>query len=418
MEPRAVIERWLDRTDLRETLQSLVRIPSVTGEEDAAQAYLAGRLEGLGGRLDCWRVEPEALRGRPGFPGCRIARSRLNLVASFEGSCPGPTLILNGHIDTVTPGQPERWSGPPYDGRLSEGRVYGRGACDMKGGLAAILAAVRAVRSSGLRLRGRLLVQSVIGEEDGGVGTFAALERGHRGDAVIVCEPTRLAVVPAQAGVTLFRITVRGQSAHGCVRQEGVSALERFLPVHAALLELEQERNRRLRHPLFAGTDCPWPLSIGLLRAGEWPAIVPESLSCEGRLGVAVGESLARARGELEEAVRRAAAADPWLQLHPPSVEWIGGVWEGAETPLDHPIVASLSRSLAALRGRPAAVEGAPYGSDLRLFTNRAAIPGVLFGPGDIRLAHFTDEYVRLEEVAEAAICLGLTILEYCGVAA
>lgn len=286
----------------------------------------------------------------------------------------------------------------------------------MKGGLAAILAAVRAVRRAGIRLKGKVVVQSVIGEEDGGVGTFAALQRGHRGDAVIVCEPTRLAVVPAQAGVTLFRITVPGRSAHGCVRHEGVSALERFLPIHAALLALERERNRRLRHPLYAGMEFPWPLSIGLVQAGSWPAIVPESLSCEGRIGVAVGETIAQARRELEETVRKAGAADPWLVAHPPTVEWIGGLWQGAETPLDHPIVGSLSGAVAAFRGRPAEVEGAPYGSDLRLFTNHAGIPGVLFGPGDIRLAHFTDEYVRVDEVEAAAICLGMTILNYCGV--
>ncbi len=338
----------LDRRGLLETLQALIRIPSVTGEEDAAQEYIARRMQELGGEMDCWRVEPEALRTAAGFPGARVFAPRDNVVATFPGVAPGPTLVLNGHIDTVTAGQPERWTQDPFGGQLIEGRVYGRGACDMKGGLAAILGAVQAVRRSGLRLKGALSVQSVVGEEDGGVGSYAALQRGHRGDAVIVCEPTRLAVVPAQAGVTLFRITVHGRSAHGCVRQEG--------------------------------------------------------------------ESIADARRELEEQVRIAAGADPWLIDHPPTVEWIGGVWQGTETPAGHPIVQTLSRSVAGTLGRPADVRGVPYGSDLRLFCNDAGVPGVLFGPGDIRLAHFTDECVPLEEVELAACCLADTIVEYCGI--
>ncbi len=406
----------LDRQALCETLQTLIRIPSVTGEEDAAQAYIARRLQDLGGEVDCWRVEPEALRTAAGFPGARVFAPRDNVVATFRGAGPGPTLVLNGHIDTVTAGQPERWTQDPFGGQLIGGKVYGRGACDMKGGLAAMLGAVQAIRRSGVRLKGALSVQSVIGEEDGGIGTHAALQRGHRGDAAIVCEPTGLAVVPAQAGVTLFRITVRGRSAHGCVRQEGVSAFERFLPIHTALLELERDRNRRLRHPLYAGMEFPWPLSIGMVQAGTWPAIVPETLVCEGRIGVAVGESITDARRELAARVRAVADADPWLVDHPPTVEWIGGVWQGTETPAEHPIVQALSGSVAETLGRPTAVRGAPYGSDLRLFTNDACVPGVLFGPGDIRLAHFTDECVPLEEVEQAACCLADTILEYCGV--
>jgi len=412
----AQLAEHVDREWLVQTLAALVRIPSVTGEEDAAQEWMGERLKELGGEVDAWRPDLAALQRQPGFPGARVLSPRLNVVGTFAGTGGGPTLTLNGHIDTVSAGDEARWTHPPFAGEVADGRLYGRGATDMKGGLVAMLGVVRLIRKAGLRLKGTVQIQSVFGEEDGGSGAFAALLREHKGDAVIVCEPTQLAVVPAQAGVTLFRITVPGKAAHGCVREEGVSAFERFLPIHAALKALEEERNRTLRHPLYERMGLPWPLSIGIVQAGIWPAIVPERLTAEGRIGVALGERIEEVRRQVEETVRRTADADPWLALHPPTVEWIGGVWEGAETSLSHPLVQTLRQAVGEATGKPPLVQGAAYGSDLRLFTNNFGIPGVLFGPGDIRLAHFTDESVSLAEVETAALALAATVCEYCGV--
>ena len=150
---------------------------------------------------------------------------------------------------------------------MHEGRVYGRGSVDMKGGLACALFAVKAIRDAGIALRGSVLVESVIGEEDGGIGTLAACLRGYRADGAVVVEPTELKVAPAQAGALTFRITVPGLSAHACVREEGVSAVEKFLPVHAALLALERERNHAVRDPLFRRYRLPFALSLGRLEA-------------------------------------------------------------------------------------------------------------------------------------------------------
>lgn len=159
----------------------------------------------------------------------------------------------------------------------------------------------------------------------------------------------------------------------------------------------------------------PWPLSIGIVQAGIWPAIVPERLVAEGRIGVALGERIEDVRRQVEETVRRAASADPWLTQHPPTVEWVGGVWQGTETSATHPLVETLKRAVGEVVGRPPVVRGATYGSDLRLFTNDFGIPGVLFGPGDIRQAHFTDESVPIAEVESAARALAVTMVEFCG---
>ncbi len=416
MDHISVLQPCIDAPWLRGTLTEFVRIPSVTGEEDAAQERMARVLAELGATVDAWRPDVAALQNERGYPGARVSTPRLNVVGDFRGTGGGPTLILNGHIDTVSPGDEGRWAQPPYAATVIGDRLYGRGAADMKGGLVAALGAVRAVRRAGLRLKGSVQVQSVIGEEDGGLGAFAALKRGHRGDAAIVCEPTALAIVPGHAGVTIFRITVPGRAAHGCVREEGVSAFERFLPIHSALKALEERRNRTLRHPLYEGQRLPWPLSIGIVQAGIWPAIVPERLVCEGRIGVAIGEDIGEARRQLEATVAEAAAADAWLRDHRPTVEWIGGTWQGTATDSAHPVVHMLTRAVTDATGRTPAVHGATYGSDLRLFTNDFGIPGVLFGPGDIRLAHFTDEYISLAEVETATLALAIMIAEYCGV--
>lgn len=406
----------IDRTWLVETLSTLIKIPSVTGEEDAAQEWMAKTLRDLGADVTAWRMDVDALVGQPGFPGARVLTPRENVVGTFAGSGTGPTLVLNGHIDTVSAGDETRWVHPPFSAGMVGDRIYGRGAADMKGGLTAILGAVRAIRRARLSLAGSVQVQSVVGEEDGGLGAFAVLQRGYKGDAVIVCEPTELAVVPAHAGVTLFRITVPGRAAHGCVRGEGVSAFEKFLPIHAALKDLEADRNRRLRHPLYEGMALPWPLSIGIVQSGIWPAIVPERLVAEGRIGVALGERVEDVRSQVEGTVRRAAAADPWLVEHPPTIEWVGGVWQGTETSPEHPLIRVLTHAVGGTTGKPPSVRGATYGSDLRLFTNNFGVPGVLFGPGDIRQAHFTDESIAIAEVEAAALALAVTIAVYCGV--
>ena len=318
------------------------------------------------------------------------------------------------------------WTAPPFEPVVRSGQIYGRGAVDMKGGLCCALSAAKAIHDAGIGLHGRLSVASVVGEEDGGAGTLATLLRGHRADGAIVVEPTRLAVVPAQAGSLMFRLVVRGLSAHSCVREEGVSAVEKFAPLHAALRALEAQRCGLAagpaevagdpHDPLFEPYRLPWPIEVGTLRAGDWASSVPDRLVAEGRYGVAVGEEPSAAREVFEGAVARAAAADPWLREHPPTVEWWGGRFDPAATPADDPIVTTLAGALTALNGTVPAVEGVTYGSDLRLLVNAGGIPAVLFGPGDVRFAHMPDEHVPVDELRAAAQALILTALRFCGV--
>lgn len=411
-------QRVLDAIDidaLVADLSDLIAIRSDGGEETEVQQRVTEILDGVGLDVDVWNIDLDQVRRHPEHSE-EIRRTRgVGLVGVLEGAGDaGRDLILNGHTDVVPAGLLETWSVPPWHATVQEGRVYGRGAADMKGGLCCAIAAARALRATNAPLQGRVLIQSVIGEEDGGTGTLAALMRGHTADGAVIIEPTQLAVVPAEAGSLNFRVTVRGRAAHGGVRNEGVSAIEAFRPVHDALLVLERERNNTLRHPLLDHLDLPWPLSIGTLRAGVWPSSVPEELVCEGRYGVAIGEDVADARRAFEEAVSDAARSDPWLSGEPASVEWWGGSFAPAHTNPDDPLVRTVV-SAAADCGIPSRIEGVPYGSDLRLLVQVAGIPAVLFGPGDVRDSHGPDESVAIEDLETATRALALIALRFCG---
>jgi acetylornithine deacetylase len=321
--------------------------------------------------------------------------------------------VLNGHVDVVPAGDLDLWTVPPWEATVRDGRVYGRGSVDMKGGLCCALAALRAVRDAGARLEGLVLLQSVIGEEDGGLGTLATIERGHTGDAAIVLEPTELMVAPAQAGAMNFRLTVPGRAAHGALGTEGVSPLDRFLPLYAAMREFEAERNRDVADPLFADYDVPFALCIGTLRSGIWASTVAESLTCEGRLGVAVGEEPAAVRRAFAAVIDDTARADPWLRDHAPVLEWWGGQFDPAAIPVDHPIVTTLAAAHHEASGRAAVVRGMPYGADMRLLVNQGRTPTVLYGPGDVRRAHAPDEFVPIADLEAATRTLVLTTLRY-----
>ncbi|MCU7822115.1 ArgE/DapE family deacylase [Kitasatospora sp. DSM 101779] len=406
----------VDEAAVARTLLDLIAIPSVTGSaaESEIQHHLAGVLDGLGLETDLWSMDLPALRRHPDFPGTEAPREEAWGLAAGTGGDDGPTVVLQGHVDVVPPGDAAQWVGDPFVPRVAGDVVHGRGACDMKAGLAAHLAALAAIRASGARLRGRVAVHFVVGEEDGGLGAFGTLQRGYTGDACLITEPTGGTLVTANAGALTFRIEVHGRAAHASTRNEGTSAVDAYLPVHAALARLEAARNRD-PDPLMAEHPIPYALSVGKVRAGDWASSVPDRLVAEGRLGVRLGEDPAVARAALEECVARACAADPWLREHPASVTWPGGLFASGRLPAGHPLGGLVRAAHADAVGGPALRErGAPYGSDLRLYT-AAGVPTLQFGPGDVRVAHSPREQVSVRETAEVARTLVLAVLRSVG---
>jgi acetylornithine deacetylase len=406
----------LDDARIVEGLRELVRIPSVDGTaaESDVQAWCARRLTELGLTVDHWRINLPAVTADPSYPGMEVERSAAWGCVGVLGGSTTPGLILNGHVDVVPPGDLDLWPDrDPFSGRIADGIMWGRGTCDMKGGVAAILGAVAAVVASGIRLRKPLAVHAVIGEEDGGVGSFATLRRGHTGEACLIAEPTAGCVIPANAGSLTFRLQILGLATHGSTRTRGVSAIEKFVVIQAALQALEAERNRD-PHPLLAHLDLANPLSVGRIEAGEWASTVPDLLIAEGRYGVRLGEPITAARGAFESAVAEACAKDDWLRDHPVKVSWPGGEFASGLLPDDDPLLPDTLQAATDAGVPTPEVKGAPYGSDLRQYAG-AGIPTLQYGPGDVRYAHATDEHVRLAEVLHAARTYALLAVRRCG---
>lgn len=391
---------------IRRDLAQLVSIDSVGGSEGEvmAQRWSAATLQGLRLDVDLWRIDLDEMRADPDYPGEEVEREEAwgCVGVSGEGT---PALVLNGHLDVVPSGDPESWTGAdPWHLHEDDGVWFGRGVCDMKGGVVAIIAAARAVADAGVELARPFAVHTVIGEEDGGVGTFATLRRGHTGDACLIAEPTAHQIVAANAGSLTFRIEVPGHSTHGSMRLAGTSAIDVFESIHRSLRELEARRNTAPPAPF---TGMPWPISVGILQAGEWASTVPDLVVAEGRHGVMPGESFADAKAAFEAAVL--SADHPFLRDSPAVVTWPGGHFMAGALPESHPFLSEVSDAL----GTSPDVVGAPYGSDLRLY-QAAGIATVQYGPGDIEHAHAVDEQVRIHDVVTAAEAYARLILTRC----
>ena len=404
----------IDLDALVACLGELIAFQSLGGHERPIQGRLAEIMDTFGLEVDCWEIDMERLRRHPAYTA-EIERDRALGVVGRMGRGEGRTLVLNGHVDVVPAGEPDRWSVPPWQATVAEGRVYGRGAADMKGGLCCALFAVRALHDAGIDLPGTVMIQSVVGEEDGGLGTLAAIERGHTGDAAIVLEPTELMVAPAQAGALNFRLTVPGRAAHGALRSEGVSPFDHYLPLYHAMRAFEARRNQEVTDPLFAAYDLPFALCIGKLRSGIWASTEAETLTCEGRLGVRTDEEPEALRHAFAAVIDEAARADPWLRAHPPVLEWWGAQFAPAAIPADHLVVTTLAESHQDATGQPPILRGMPYGADMRLLVHQGQTPTVLYGPGDVRRAHAPDEFVPIADLEVATRALVLSILRFCG---
>jgi acetylornithine deacetylase len=414
-----VEERVLDAIDeqaLVDELVHLIRVPSITGTdaESDLQHQQAAYFAQLGFDVDAWKLDLADLSAHPDHPGTEAPRSEGYGLVARLGPVGTPALVLQGHIDVVPTGDLDKWvDGNPFSGAIRDGAVHGRGACDMKAGVAANLAVARALVASGVRLEKPFAVHSVIGEEDGGLGAFATLLRGHDGEAAVITEPTSGRIVVANAGALTFQLRVAGRAAHGSARAEGYSAFEAFLPVYRAIADLERERNAHLP-ALFDGNPLPYPISIGTVRTGDWASSVPDLLVAEGRLGVQLDEPVAEARAALEAAITRAAVNDPWLRDHPVEIAWTGGQFASGRIAESDPLVAETAGVIRDVEGRQAPNGAAPYGSDLRLYAGLGGIPTLHYGPGDVRFAHAPREQAQIDELVRVTRSLAVLVARRC----
>ena len=388
--------------------------------------------------------------------GCRverieIAERRPNLVGVVPGRDPdrGRSLIFNGHVDVVPPGRAEDWyGGDPYSGRISDGRIWGRGASDQKSALVCAAFAAIALSDAGVRLAGDLILESVVGEEVGehALGTDGVIQAGFRADAAIITEPTdpvsvdpfhpptSLLVAPVSAGLLWLTVNVIGRRGHNNLRPEliraggvgkvaGVNAIEKGAYLLAALQNLEQQWGQRYVHPLFKPGH--FSLHPGVIEGGSYGAAVPFFISEYCRIDYSIlyppDVPAATIREEIEDYVRRASALDPWLAEHPAELEWRFD-WPPYSISIDHPLTLTVVNARREVLGEPAhsgpdpdpRIRAFDAVDDAMLF-NRAGIPALSCGPGSIQFAHAVDESVAIGELVAATKLYALTAIDWCG---
>ncbi len=395
--------RVLDPEEISTDLSRIVKIPSITGEERNVIEKFGEMTEAHGLGTTFEEHDLKALRRHPKYPGEEAPRDELiGLSAVLAGGSAGaPRFCVNGHLDVVNPGTIQ-WDYDPWSGAMEGGFVHGRGSVDMKGGVIAALHAVSAIKRAIGEVPGDIVLQAVSSEEDGGLGTFAALERDSDFAACIIPEPSSFRIACAHAGALTFEGAVPGVSAHAALRLEGVSAIDRYIPVHQALQEHERRINANLDHPLMGALKLPYAVVVGKLEAGQWSSQVPDNLRFEGRVGVRVGETVEEAKAAFETVVREACPEA--------KISWSGGQFAPAEMPTDHPLVEVTGDALTEEFGHPAELVGFPGGADMRLFTSRG-IPCVMVGTDGVELAHAVNERVSIESVYKLARVLARSLV-------
>jgi acetylornithine deacetylase len=405
-----------NRHDVIQFLQQLIQHQSITGQEGAIQQFIASSLETMGLTVDVFEVEADSLRDYSGFLEPELPMSgRPNVVGVWKGTGGGKSILLNGHVDTVPLEPIEEWKEGPLSGAVREGRVSGRGASDMKGGVAAMIMAVQLLKRQGLQLKGDVIIESVVDEERTGLGTLACVHRGYKADAGICCETSDLEIMAACIGRMWFTVRLKGKPAGISARWEGVSAIEKAYKVVQAVEDLEKMRIADLHHLLYPDNRGALPCTVTMIQAGTFPSITPEDAVLRGSLGLMPYEDPKKVEEQLVEQIMLMAQADPWLRHHPPEITTEGGyVAAGAEIPTDHPIMEALKASFMDATGRQPTISGRMGAADTRFLIRTGATPTAIFGPGVTAQMHAMNEFVPVDNLLDATKVLALAILRWC----
>jgi len=392
-------------------------------DEVRLQQLLAARLRALGAQVELFEPEPILAGQSPTIPFALDFAGRPQLIAALPGAGGGRSLVLNGHIDAVTPGDVTRWSSDPFRAEIRDGCLYGRGACDMKGGIAGFLFALECLAREGVRLAGDVTFCTNTDEESSGAGALALVARGVRGDAGLCGEPSGFDAWVACRGYLLFTVTITGRAGHAEMPaphwSEGgaVNAIDRLEPILGAVRGLREDWRDRteLQHPLLA----PSGIVPVMVEGGEWIVTYPETvtLTCDAQyLPAQVGADGfgSPVREEIVRALGAAADADDWLREHPLVFDFFSEAVP-AEIPGDHPLVRTALAAAGAL-GRTGAVGALQSWHDAASFT-RGGTPMFSFGPGGFETAHGVDERVPVADLVDHSAATALTAMRFCGTA-
>jgi acetylornithine deacetylase len=396
-------------------LQDMVAIPSVTGDEAEIQKFMNRHLSGIGLDVDMWETDWDELKEHPGYrPVARGYEGRPNIVATMKGTGGGRSLLLNGHTDVIPVGNGEGWSDNPWSAKIENGRIYGRGSCDMKSGVASHVLAVQYLKELGLTPKGDVLINIVIDEEVSGHGTLDTVIRGYKADAGISGETSDLHVQPACIGRIWFEIEIQGKPAGIQQRYLGVSGIALGQKIVQAVQELEDHRVATIKHPLYPSAIDSLPCIIGSFQAGNYPSAFPASALLKGSIGTVPGEDHEGVKQSLVRKIAECAAEDPWMRDHPPVVRFVGYDAEASEIARDHPIVNIVGGVYKELTGKEPTISGRQGAADTRFLNSYGETPTVIFGPGSTAIMHANDEYVSIDDYITSIKVMALSIYDWC----
>jgi acetylornithine deacetylase len=398
--------------------QKLVRFPSLRGAEHTAQDFLFDAMRERGFAMDRWRIDVEEIKNHPGFGPVDVSyENAFNVVGTYRPARrSGRSLILNGHVDVVPTGPRDMWSRSPWAPEIVDGWMYGRGAADMKAGLAANLFAYDAVRAAGLAPAAPIYFQSVVEEECTGNGALAALLRGYQADAVIIPEPEENMLVRANVGVLWFKVRVSGRPAHTREMAAGFNAIDAAYSLIGALRGLEAEWNGKHHcHRHFEHLEHPINFNIGKIQGGDWPSTVPPWCEFDVRAAIYPGTTANEARAQIEECIATASRSDPRLAASHPTVSFNGFYAEGyvleegsdAENVLRDCHKIAFDADLQSFT--------TPGYLDARVFVIYGDMPTLVYGPLSKDI-HGFDERVHLDSVRLITKTIALFIADWCGV--
>ena len=415
-----------NRSELIDCLIKLIGFKTVTPAEGEKakgedyrklQDYIYNTLEEMGFALDMWEADASYLESFQGS-GIDPERDLSNmpiLAGSLKGQGNGKSLILNGHYDVVPAGMIENWNYDPFKGEIADNKVFGRGACDMKGGIATMLEAVRLIQKAGVKLEGDLIVQTVPEEEMNCMGTLACCQKGYKADAAIIPEPTNLSVLIAMRGNASGKITVFGRAGHA---DEGVqphwsvggavNAISKSVKIIQALEELSEEwRSRPDKQHQLLNPDTVMPT---LIKGGEWAVTYPEKVEIDFNACFVPG--IVNMNEEIREKIMSVAATDPWMKEYPPKIE--SSAWfYGAEIDKNEPIVNTALEVLKELDVEPE-LTGMDSLTDAIHLINYSKIPTISIGV-DPGTAHKAGEYADIDQLVKATKIMALSIMRWCG---
>ena len=384
------------------------------GLEKEGQDFLAQLMEEMGAQVEKDPMKEEDIRKcydnwQEGNLG-HNQTDRYNVYGRFPGKVGGKSLLFNGHVDVMPADDAEEWTYPPFEPVIADGKMYGRGTADMKGGLMASLMAVQLLKDAGAELPGDVVITSVCDEEGGGNGSMQAIMSGQKADGVVVCEGTSDELILAHMGFVFFRVEFEGKACHSGGKSNGVSAIDKAVKVMHALDEKEHQWLLKYKHPLLPAPN----LNVGVIHGGSAGSTVAGDCmfaSCVHYLPNQM--SYDQVVAEFTEVVERTAKSDPWMEEHPPKIT-IYQAGGGFEMEPDHPFVDAFRKAYRDARNKEVKIVGSPAGCDSRLWRNIAGCPTVQFGPGNLAQCHGVDEWVSIDAYLESILIYANLILEFC----